>query len=548
MDDQRTDPVVLLVDDDVMERFLHRQALEPAGFEIVEAEDGAAALEAFVITMPDIVVLDLMMPEMDGFAVCKAIRAMPAGRNTPILVATGLDDVESIEGAYRVGATDFIAKPISYSVLPHRLRYMLRAYHLAEVQRISGLGHFRWMPNKPRVECSPEMSQMFGMDGGTATHPAKSLLRRVFPAERLTLIRALRKALQGVRIELDHRIITSDGDVRTLLLQGEVLGAEEMLKYLHGSYQDITERKRVETQLEAARDEAREASAAKTAFLAAMSHELLTPLNAIIGFSDLILQETLGPISQRNYVEFAHNIRSAGQRALAVFRDVVTMAELEADRFPLNLEEIDLCEAAKAAVTELRQTDADADRVAVFETVESRSVVHADRPAVRQMLEKLLSNAAKFSPAGIPIRVTVSSAEDGSLRVSVIDAGIGMTAEEAAFAIRPFSQIAGGLARPYDGLGLSLSIVSKLVERHGGRLTIASAPHIGTRVSLDFPGPLPRGQSRITANHKWAQEPAGCGGPDAFLTDLGVARREHADGATQFFALQIAPNRAPRKR
>src|SRR5271165_2056746 len=138
MDDQRTDPVVLLVDDDVMERFLHRQALEPAGFEIVEAEDGAAALEAFVITMPDIVVLDLMMPEMDGFAVCKAIRAMPAGRNTPILVATGLDDVESIEGAYRVGATDFIAKPISYSVLPHRLRYMLRAYHLAEVQRISG--------------------------------------------------------------------------------------------------------------------------------------------------------------------------------------------------------------------------------------------------------------------------------------------------------------------------------------------------------------------------------------------------------------------------
>jgi CheY-like chemotaxis protein len=108
MDEQRADPVVLLVDDDEMERFLHRQALEPAGFEIVEAEDGATALQAFAITVPDIVVLDVMMPEMDGFAVCQAIRAMPAGRNTPILMATGLDDVESIKRAYRVGATDLL--------------------------------------------------------------------------------------------------------------------------------------------------------------------------------------------------------------------------------------------------------------------------------------------------------------------------------------------------------------------------------------------------------------------------------------------------------
>src|SRR5437660_9382973 len=116
MDDQQADPVVLLVDDDEMERFLHREDLEPAGFEIVEAEDGAAALEAFAIATPDIVLLDVMMPDMDGFSVCQAIRAMPAGRNTPILMVTGLDDIASIEKAYRVGATDFIAKPISRPV------------------------------------------------------------------------------------------------------------------------------------------------------------------------------------------------------------------------------------------------------------------------------------------------------------------------------------------------------------------------------------------------------------------------------------------------
>jgi CheY-like chemotaxis protein len=112
MDDQNADPVVLLVDDDEMERFLHRQALEP-GFEIVDAEDGVEALEAVAISLPNIVVFDLMMPQMDGFAVCQTVRAMPAGRNIPNLVATGLDDVESIERGYRIGATDFIAKPIS---------------------------------------------------------------------------------------------------------------------------------------------------------------------------------------------------------------------------------------------------------------------------------------------------------------------------------------------------------------------------------------------------------------------------------------------------
>jgi signal transduction histidine kinase len=523
MDDRLTDPVVLLVDDDEIARFLHRQVLEPAGFEIVEAEDGAAALEAFAISLPDIVVLDLMMPEMDGFAVCQAIRATPAGRNIPILVATGLEDVESIERAFRIGATDFIAKPISCPVLPHRLRYMLRAYHLAESQRISGLGHFRWSPNKPRVECSPELSQMLGMTDATATHSAKSLLRRVFPADRPALIRAVREALQGVRIELDHRIVTSAGCVRTLLLRGEFLGDEGTPKYLHGSYQDITERKRVETHLAAARDKAQEASAAKTAFLGAMSHELLTPLNAIIGFTDLILQEAVGPISQPGYLEFARNIRTAGQRALAVFRDVLTMAELEADLFPLHLEEIELCALAGAVVREFRQTSAGSDRVIVVDATEKSAAVHADPRAVRQMLEKLLSNAAKFSPAGSAIAVAVGSAGGGSVRVSVADAGIGMTGEEITAAIRPFGQVADGLARPYEGLGLGLTIVSRLIALHRGCLTIASAPQDGTKISLDFPVPSPRGLSKTPADCKTVGKRAGCSGPDAFLTELGVA-------------------------
>jgi CheY-like chemotaxis protein len=328
-------PVVLLVDDDETSRFLHRQALEPAGFEIVEAEDGAAALEAFAITMPDIVVLDVVMPEMDGFAVCRAIRAMPAGRNTPILMATGLDDVQSINRAFLAGATDFIGKPISCLVLPHKIRYMLRAYHLAEAQRIAGLGNFLWTPKSPRIECSPEMLSMFGIGSISGPHSARSLLRHVCATDRAMLIRAVRDAFAGARIELDHRIVTPLGEVRTLSLRAEVLGADGAPRYLQGSYQDVTERKRIECELETARDEAHAANAARSAFFADMSHALHAPLSAISELSELIATEVLGPIPRRKYVEYAKKIRTSGQRILGILFDVLNMAQLDAEPFGL---------------------------------------------------------------------------------------------------------------------------------------------------------------------------------------------------------------------
>ena len=150
---QRPKPLILTVDDDEMERFLQREVLEPAGFDIIEANSGTAALELFAEHQPDLVVLDVMMPEMNGFEACQAIRALPGGQNAPILMATALDDIASIDQAYRAGATDFIGKPINWPVLPNRVRYMLRAHetldnltvsqqHLAEAQRIAGIGNF----------------------------------------------------------------------------------------------------------------------------------------------------------------------------------------------------------------------------------------------------------------------------------------------------------------------------------------------------------------------------------------------------------------------
>ncbi|NGZ94905.1 MAG: hybrid sensor histidine kinase/response regulator [Nitrospira sp. WS110] len=120
-------PKVLIVDDDTVARLLACEALEQSGWEVKEAENGRLGVEAFSQYRPDLVLLDIMMPEMDGFAVCAALRRLPEGQQTPILIMTGLEDYQSITQAYDVGATDFIGKPINGLLLGHRARYMLRA-------------------------------------------------------------------------------------------------------------------------------------------------------------------------------------------------------------------------------------------------------------------------------------------------------------------------------------------------------------------------------------------------------------------------------------
>src|SRR5215470_1002206 len=118
---------ILVVDDDPVVRTLMRASLESDGFEVIEAADGEEACRVCEQKRPELLIVDVVMPRMDGFALCRELRRHPGSAYLPILMATGLDDLESIAMAYEAGATDFIAKPINWLILSQRLRYMLRA-------------------------------------------------------------------------------------------------------------------------------------------------------------------------------------------------------------------------------------------------------------------------------------------------------------------------------------------------------------------------------------------------------------------------------------
>ena len=122
-------PLVLVADDSAAMREFCRLAIEQAGFNVALAQGGQEAIELFSRLKPDMILLDVIMPDMDGFATCREIRGIPYGSEIPILMVTGLDDTESIQKAFDAGATDFITKPINDIVLGHRLRYVLRSYN-----------------------------------------------------------------------------------------------------------------------------------------------------------------------------------------------------------------------------------------------------------------------------------------------------------------------------------------------------------------------------------------------------------------------------------
>ena len=242
--------------------------------------------------------------------------------------------------------------------------------------------------------------------------------------------------------------------------------------------------RRLGARLEQEKLRAEQASRVKSAFLANMSHELRTPLNAIIGFAEMIVFQVFGPMQPQRYAEYVADIRRSGQHLLSLVNDLLDLAKVESGGMQLEWAELDPRSEAETAVRALATEAATAGvRVSIDSTL---IPLRADRRALRQMLLNLLSNAIKFTPAGGTIRVGFEQGPQ-SVAISVSDEGIGAPAEELAKLLEPFAQ---GAAKPLlgqKGTGLGLSITRNLMELHGGRIELSSAPGAGLTATLIFP-------------------------------------------------------------
>lgn len=240
-------------------------------------------------------------------------------------------------------------------------------------------------------------------------------------------------------------------------------------------------------ELNAARHGAVEANKAKSEFLASMSHELRTPLNAILGFSEIIKEETFGPVGLHKYVDYAADVHSSGRHLLDLINDILDLSKIDAGKVELHEEELSLAHVMDDSLSLVRERALRGGVTLVEkQAAPELPAVWADRRLLKQILLNLLSNAIKFTPAGGTV-TTGLFADAAGIGFSVRDTGIGMTQEDVQKAMSPYGQIDSQVSRKHKGTGLGLPISLSLAKLHGGDLLVESAPDKGTTMTLRLP-------------------------------------------------------------
>jgi len=234
------------------------------------------------------------------------------------------------------------------------------------------------------------------------------------------------------------------------------------------------------------------ASRHKSEFLANMSHELRTPLNAIIGFSEVMLDRLFGDVNEKQ-AEYLADIHSSGRHLLSLINDILDLSKIEAGRMELLVSDFALPELLQGSLALMRER---ATRQGVglgLHVDPALGVVRADERRVKQVLFNLLTNAVKFTGRGGHVDIAARCVDDGVV-VSVSDDGAGIAPEDQARIFEEFVQAGGSGAQEGTGLGLPLS--RRIVELHGGRLSVESAPGRGSTFTFDLPGSRRAGGDR----------------------------------------------------
>lgn len=350
-------------------------------------------------------------------------------------------------------------------------------------------GIFQTTEDGRYLTANPALARIYGYDTaeemlGALTDIGRQLY--VDPARREDFIRMMKEdgVVRGFESEVHHR---AGGTIWISENCRAVRNTAGTLLYYEGMVEDITQRKRGEAELRAAKQAAEAASRAKSAFLANMSHELRTPLNSVLGFSEILGSQLYGPLGDARYLEYARDIHASGVHLLSLINDILDQAKIEGGHFVLHESEVDV--RSLVLTCERLLGPSAREHGILLEVVPPKESLYlrADATRLKQILLNLLSNALKFTPDGNRVMVSAGLGEDRGFVLVVADTGIGMTKSETARALEPFQQIDNTFTRRHQGTGLGLSLTNALVRLHGGTFDLDSVPGAGTVATVRFP-------------------------------------------------------------
>jgi PAS domain S-box-containing protein len=529
---------ILLVDDRPENLLALEAILEPLGQRLVRASSGDHALRELLTDEFAVILLDVQMPGINGFETAQLIKARERSRHIPIIFLTAINLApEHAFHGYEVGAVDYLAKPFQPDVLRskvsvfvdlHRQQERLRRQEqqLRAVER----RELELRHRAELLESRAQLAEIVGsamdaiiiLDGNGVVRQANGAAERMFGllTEQATG-RAVHTLFADVAVaerlaslaapRMDHAareapVIALTGRRQT----GEPFPVEATVSRLdlgtHTSYtlivRDVSERRRAEealriqteslvalnAELQRRQQELQHAMSARNRFYASISHELRTPINAIIGYSTLLIDNVYGPLNERQ-LQGLQRTHKAARHLLELVNDVLDLSKIEAGKIELALQPVSFPSLVEDLFVTVRPM-ADERRAALeLVPLPSPITIVTDPRRVRQILLNLLSNAIKFGE-GKPIRVRCESREDGGVLVEVVDRGTGIAKSDQTRIFDEFVQLVPHAGRS-EGTGLGLAISQRLARLLGGELQLESALGVGSTFRLLLPPSTP---------------------------------------------------------
>ncbi|BFM41208.1 ATP-binding protein [Synechocystis sp. LKSZ1] len=481
---------ILVVDDTPENLALLSQLLKERGYKVRSVTKGSAGLRGAQAAPPDLILLDIRMPEMNGYEVCQRLKAQAHTQAIPVIFISALGEVIDKVKAFGIGGVDYITKPfqaeevlarIETHLTLRRLQQQLQAQNqqlqqemaerLAAQEKFTKA--FRACPSplailrRPEgqfLEVNPSFSQLTGYD-------LQDILGRNFDDLHLGTGQATypqwlaQLNQQGALYNQACELQTKTGETRTVLLSIEALELDDNPCTLH-IFHDITEYKRLETQ-----------------FISLVSHELRTPLNALVGSLDLLRTGQLGTLTPQGQHILDIAI-SNSERLIRLVNDILDLDRIQAGHLVLSKVECSLEDLFRESVQTLQSW---ADRQGITLDYQAPPLtLWADPDRLVQTLTNLLSNAIKFSEPGQTVWLRGSQDRQG-IHLWVRDQGRGIPAEQLQQVFEPFRQVNTADAYQKGGTGLGLAICRRLVEQHQGRLWVESQLGQGSTFHILLP-------------------------------------------------------------
>jgi len=524
---------VLLADDNADMRDYVARLLRPY-WDVEAVADGMEALEAIRARRPDLVLSDVMMPRLDGLGLLREIRSEPTLRTLPVILLSARAGEESRIEGLDLGADDYLIKPFSARELiarvsAHLAMARMRAEAAAELERAAATLQKEEARYRALVEATSaivwcadasgsvtDTSQGEAITGQTREqYLGNGWIEAIHPEDRERTLAIWANALRdNTPAAGEHRLKLPDGTYRWMSVTAvPIRGSSGEVEEWVGTVTDIDARKRAERQreellgtAERARSEAESANQAKDAFLAVLSHELRSPMNAMLGWLRILKSaETRDPaIVTRAIDTLERNIHIQAQ----VINDLLDVSRIMSGKLELEHVHVDLAAVVASCVESLRPL-AEGKQVGLHLLIKAAQLeVVGDSARLQQVVSNLLGNAIKFTDTGGRITVTVERREESACMI-VEDTGQGIAPEFLPHLFERFRQADSAASRRHGGLGLGLAIVKNLVALHGGEIR-AESDGVGRGARFSVMLPVAEGRYRLafpTPTPSMASEP-----------------------------------------